>query len=581
MLHRVQKSLVAVPMLASFGLACIGTVEPGALGDDPGGAPSRAAGAKPDERAGTSSDDPRFQPTASGAPSACNGQAMQLGPTFLRRLTNNEYRRTVRDLLGVVSDPTADFPADTVRGGYDNNAEAISISNSHIEKYRDAAERLTWEVMGDPMRRAQVVGCALETQGGTCLKRFVETFGRRAFRRPLEADEVTSLLALAETASGREDPYAGASLALQAMLLSPDFLFRVEIGRVDPARPGLLKLTGYEVATRLSYLLLGTTPDDALLAAAEQGKLDSAEGVEAAAVGLLANPRSREAMQGFYGQWLQIAALEEIDRDAKKYPLWNETLAKAMRQETIRLVEDFLWKDGANFLDVLTAPYSYVNEPLAKFYGVAAVKEWTRLPLAPADGRAGLLTQPSLLVATSVTEEALPIHRGAFVRERLLCHHMPPPPEDVPQIPLPQPGQSDRERLELHSKSPACSGCHALMDPIGFALSGFDLIGARRMVDSAGQPLMTKGSLSGFDKVEFDGAVELAKVLRGSPAASACVATQVFRYTHGREEVAADDCQLRGIQDAFKASDYRFGDLLRALVKSDAFRYRQPHGGAS
>jgi hypothetical protein len=558
-------------------LGCVGSIETATSVDDPG---TMSSGRTP-SMSGSSAKpgDPRTQPPGAEVPaSTCGGGTIEIGPVFLRRLTNAEYRRTIADLLGGVADATSDFPADAVRGGFDNNAEAISISNSHIEKYRDAAERLTGEAVGDPARRARVFGCAVETEGQACLARFIQAFGRRAFRRPLGSDEISSLLALAESAAGRDDPYAGARLVLQAMLLSPNFLFKVEVGRPDPSRPGLLQLTGFEVATRLSYLLLGTTPDDTLLAAAEQGQLDTAAGVDAAAVRLLQDPRSRDAMQGFYGQWLQVSELDKVERDVVKYPLWNETLARAMRQETVRLMDDFLWKEGANVLDVLTAPYTYVNEPLSKLYGLSGIKDWTRVDLAPEDGRAGVLTQPGLLTATSVTEEGLPIHRGAFVRERLLCHHLPTPPDDIPPIPDAKPGQSDRDRLELHSKSAACAPCHALMDPIGFALSGFDMIGRRRTEDSAGQPLVTKGSLSGFETVDFDGAAGLADVLRRSPETSSCVATQLFRYAHGREEVDADACQLRQVAEAFQSSAFRFGDLLRALVRSEGFRYRPSYG---
>jgi hypothetical protein len=565
--------------------ACIGHVESADPGQQPeeragsGAGPSGGGTGQPIQPGQSTQSDKT--PLAEIPVAGCEPRAFDPGPSFLRRLTNPEYQRTVRDLLGEVADPTAEFPADAIRAGFDNNSESITISNAHVEKYRDAAEQLATEVMGDPARRGRLIGCSPATDGPDCLQRFIETFGRRAYRRPLQPDEVKSFLALAGTAGGGSDPYGGARIVMQAMLMSPNFLFWVEVGRPDPARPGLLKLTGFEVATRLSYLLLGTTPDDALLVAAEQGKLDTPEGVETAVRTLIADERSRQAMRTFYGQWLKISDLGSVSREEKDYPLWGPALMGSMREETTRLIDDFLWGESANFLDLLTAPYTYVDEALRKIYGAApGSKEWTRLAFSPSDGRAGLLTQPSILAVTGVSEDSLPIHRGVFVREQILCHHVPLPPDDVPQVPLPRPGQSDRERLAEHSKSAACAACHALMDPIGFALSGFDMIGAPRKLDSGGQPIYTKGSLSGFATVEFDGAIELGNVLRRSPDLSTCVATQLFRYARGREETHTDRCAIQQIDSAFQSSGYHFSALLRAFVRSDAFRYRRPHTGS-
>jgi Protein of unknown function (DUF1592)/Protein of unknown function (DUF1588)/Protein of unknown function (DUF1587)/Protein of unknown function (DUF1595)/Protein of unknown function (DUF1585) len=507
----------------------------------------------------------------------CAGVPIDPGPVFLRRLTNAEYRQTVRDLLGNVPDEVGGFPTDAVNNGFDNNAEAISLSNLHVEKYRDAAEALAAAVFADPAKRDAVLGCSMTATRDACLQTFITTFGRRAFRRPLAPDDVAALTALGRTAAGDAEPTAPAALVLQGILQSPQFLFRVETGLADIARPGLLRLSGFEIATRLSYLLRGTTPDDMLLAAAEQGQLDTAAGVTDMATRLWGDTRARGAVRNFYGQWLEFPLLASVTRDSARYPLWNDALGASMQEETARLMDDFIWKEGAPVLDVLTARSTTIDARLAKLYGQPAVSDWTRIEFGAGDARGGLLTQPSLLTATAKNETALPIHRGKFIRAALLCESLPPPPNNVPKPPPPSPGVSDQQRLEQHRSDPSCSGCHALLEPVGFGLARYDMIGGLRTVDSSGQPVSSQGSLSGFGAPQFDGALELGQVLHDSPEVASCLVTQLFRYTHARKETDVDQCELARVETAFRAAGGTFKSLLLAFVASDGFRYRRTH----
>ncbi len=547
------------------------------------GAESSSPPGEPDGSKGTPGSGPVFgfdpytPPSVAGP--ACGGKPLDPGPAFLRRLTNLEYRQTARDLLGVSGDPSTGFPADVAQNGFDNNAESVTISSYHLESYRDAAEQLAGQALSSATSRASVVGCALD--GGdavaraTCLRSFVTSFGRRAWRRPLAKEEGDALVALAATASGNPGPYAGASLVIQAALLSPHFLFRVEVGQTDPARPGMRKLTGHEVATRLSYLLRGTMPDEALMAAAEQGQLDTAAKVVATATEMFKDPRARVQTRNFFGQWLQMPQLATVERDRVRYPMWTPALGDAMREETSRFVEDAIWRDGVSFLDVYTAPFTFLNTTAAKVYGKMATATWTRVPFTAVDQRGGLLTQPSILTATADQESTLPILRGKFIREALLCQELPPVPAEVPPLPKAVAGESDRKRLERHRSNPACGACHAMMDPLGFGLSRYDMIGALRTVDSNKQPVTGEGSLSGFGASEFDGAVELGRLLHDSPRAAECVVTELFRYTHARKEVEVDQCEVEQVLAAFKQSGHSFRAMLLAFVRSDGFRYRR------
>lgn len=503
--------------------------------------------------------------------------AESLAPAFMRRLSHGEYRNTVADLLGEsLPDSTAGFPEEPVILGFDNNREAISISDVLVERYRDAAELLAAAVVEDPARRAAVVGCDAAQEG--CLEGFVRGFGRRAYRRPLEDDEVAALVALGLDAMAEDDePELGTRLVLEAMLQSPSFLYRVELGTPDPDDPTRRMLTGYEVATRLSYLVLASTPPDALLDAADAGALHDADGVEAGLRTLLADPRAPERLGGFYRQWIDVVELDDVHRDPAAFPGWGEPLRASMREEVDRLLQAHLL-GGGDLLDVLTTDRTWVDGELAALYGVSAPGTgWAEVSLPPERERGGLLTTAAILTVTGRQGVTTPIERGKFVREALLCHAMPPPPPDIPMVASPEPGQSDRERLEQHRADPTCAGCHDLLEPLGFGLSRYDAIGALQTVDAQGQPISAEGSFDG-GAPEFDGAAQLQAALHDDPDVSACVVRQVHRYAFGRAETPDDACTLDGLRVELEGSGRSFEALLVALVRSDAFR-RVPEPG--
>lgn len=539
-----------------------------------GGSSDESAAAHDDTggSAGTGADTGEAQ--GDGA-EACT--ADQLGPAYLRRLTAHEYRGSVETLLGPgLPDVVGAFPDDPVVGGFDNNAEALVIDDRLVERWRDAAETLGAATIGDPDRRALVVGCEpIGDDRAACLEDFARRFGRLAWRHTLDDDELAGLLAVADAAADDDDPWQAIALVIEAALQSPSFVFRVERGDVDPDDPTRVRLRGTEVATRLSMLLLGSTPSAALLDRAEVGELDDADGVEAAARELLADPRARAAMREFYAQWLQLPVLEHVVRDAAEHPQWSETLPATMTEATLALIDAFAWDEAADVRDVLTAPFGFADAELAGLYGVAAPPDGlARIDYGPDDRRGGLLTEASILTLTGKSASGLPIFRGKFLREALLCESLPPPPATVPAIPPAVEGESDRERLERHRTDPACSGCHALLDPAGFGLAEYDAIGAHRTVDSTGAPIDARGSLSGFDGFEFDGPFELAALLHDDPAVSQCLVRQLFRYGAGRRDTEADACTLDGLHQAFDDGGFSMPALIVAFVRSDAFRER-------
>lgn len=501
------------------------------------------------------------------------------GPAYLRRLTNREYTRTIRALLGVQTDVAASyaFPPDVSNEGYDNNYAALTLSTVHAERYRSAAEGIAAEVMGGtPERRQMVTGCDVATPG--CLAQWVRGFARKAFRRVVPEDEVMRYVALAGTAP---DPVAGASLVLQALLQSPNFLYRVEVGAPDPGRPGLNKLTGWEMASRLSYFLLMAPPPDFLIAAAAGGGLDTAAGVANNARTLLKDYRAKEAIKHFTNQWLKLYDLEDIQRPPEEYPLWTVEAPGAMRGETERVMEEFVWMPSANLLDVLTANFTWIDKRLAPIYGLMPPSTgFIRVPLTPADNRMGLLGHASFLtLAAPGSEVVAPILRGKFVRDVLLCTPPPHAPPDVPPIDRTAPTASVRQRLAMHRESPSCAACHALLEPLGFGFERYDLIGKYRTQDKNGAALTGEGELiDGAMTVKFSGPMELATIVRNMKETPACVARHLHRFAFGRAEMPSDKCSLEIATALFSKANNNLPELLVGLVSADVFRYVTPGG---
>lgn len=504
-------------------------------------------------------------------------------PALTRRLTNREYIASLRAIFDVVPENVRGLPADVRVKGFDNNAGTLVLSTLHLETYRAIAEAVADEVLRSEERRARVIGCD-PSEGEACLRAVATRVGRRAFRRALSESDVDRLISLAQIPAslGDPDPDAGLRLMLEGILQSPNFLIRTEVGVPDPDRPGVHRLTGMELATRLSYMLVGAPPDDALLDAAEGGELDTPEGLLQQVRILLASPAAREAVRHFYGQWLRLPDFDRLEHSPASHPLFTEEARAAMLEETTRLVDDHVWGEGMSFLDVLVAPYTYVNSPLAAIYGLPAPAEgFSRVELPSGGERRGLLTHASVLAISARDEEIAPILRGHYVRDVFLCTPPPPPPKDIPALPPEESATSQRERLEQHRADPSCRGCHELMDPLGFGFERYDAIGVYRERDRHGEPLSGEGEIVGFTPARFVGPIELAERLHAAPETRACLVRHLFRYVYGRTEVREDACAIDEAERAFADAAYRFDALIAGVVGSDAFRYVQAPPSAS
>ncbi len=483
------------------------------------------------------------------------GGVVAMGRPAFRRLTASQFDNTVRDLLGDRTSPSRRLPPEDFVDGFKNQVPAQASSPILIEGYSAVAQELADAAVrslraGDPHK---VVPC--RTRDTACRDRFVRAFGRRAFRRPPTSPELARYTTLF---SRQRDFSEGVRAVIETMLQSPSFLYITEGNDTVSRR--------YARASRLAYFLWNTMPDEALMNSAARGELDSTAGIETTARKMLQSPLAVAAVDEFVLQWLRFDRVLEAYKDRKAFPEFSRTLAVAMAEETRRFVADLVWKDQ-RFLDLFTADYTFANADLAGLYGLRGVTgDFQKVRYDAASERGGILGHASLLAGTSKPLETSPTARGLFVREHFLCQKVPPPPPGVDvALPPAPPGRpaTNRERLAAHLRDETCSGCHGLIDSIGFGFERFDAIGRHQQASEVN----TAGDVLGIADAAFSNPKQLGVILAGSSSAQQCVTKQVFRYAMGRLEGPADREILGHVLAEFRGSDWKFKELLVSLVK--------------
>jgi hypothetical protein len=501
-------------------------------------------------------------------------EAFEPAGAVLPRLTRTQYRNAVTDLLGEGL-PLVTVEADTNPYLFYSIGATINTLSEHgTQQYEEAADTLTRSVFGEEERRVALLGCVPQDGGDDCVEDFLVDFGRRAFRRPLTTAELTRWREVSsEITPG--DPWEGVRLAVAGMLQSPHFLYRVELGETDPTETSRLRYSGYEMASRLAFLLLDSIPDDALLDAAESGELLTQTGLRAHAERLLDDPRSRIAVQRFFAQYFDLGRLGGVSRDPARYPGYTPSLPASMRTEIELLVDDVVYRRDVDVRGIYNARRTFVNDALAELYGVPAqgATPITFVPVElPEEGpRAGLLTLGAFLTMNAHETETSPTLRGKYLRERVLCQTVGAPPDDI-DINLDAEGgegKTLRERLEEHRNNPACASCHAFVDPPGYLFEHFDSLGAYRTLD-AGYPIDATGDLDGAPLAD---ARELADLLAVDPRVGRCVVTQLYRHANGRLETVPEQPAIDDLDRRFADAEYRFRDLLIELISHDSFRF--------
>lgn len=542
-----------------------------ALGSGTQPSPAGAEGMGSDPAAGMATPEQAFA-------NSCLSGTVDPGPSVMRRLTHREFNNTVRDLLGDQTAPADSWLAEPGDTSFDNDGTAQVLTRQHVEQFRITATAVAERAV--QTRLEQIAPCANIVRGAAaCADAFIQSFGRRMFRRPIaaeEADVLKRVYAQGERTGGYEH---GVELVLRALLQSVHFLYLPEVGSGALAESGPQRLSGWELASRLSYYLWGSAPDVSLLDAAASGALDTDDGVRRHAERLLDHPNARRSIEHFYEQWLRIEGLPDARRSPERFPDFDASVAESMMSGTKRFVAETSL--NGTFGELMMGDTFYVDENTAPLYGVdmPAAAEGQLVPIAAPNGqRAGLLTDVGVLAGHSGFAGHSPIARGVFIRENVMCSPPPPPPDDlVFENPENGPSLTTRERFELHRASPACAICHALFDPIGFGFENYDALGRFRTEEN-GVAVDARGEVVAYDgqSQEFDGPLEFARILANSPEAKQCFVRQWFRFSNGRLESEADGCSLAELSSGFATSGFSIRELLISHALSDAFLYRRP-----
>ena len=528
------------------------------------------------------------------------------GYVMSRRLNRDEYENTVQDLLGIEAELTPMFPADGAGGeGFTNNGSSLYLSAIQVEKYLQSADvavdtlfpptryqplRATgrllsraatfrWFPTAEEKRlraaRRQII---FEKPGDKepreAARVVLEDFMQRAWRRPVEPQEVETLLSLFDKNYARRGGYsASLAVAFKGALISPHFVFLAE---TEPEQPGVYQLGDFPLAARLAYFLWGTMPDDTLTALAESGTLGEEAELRAQVERMLDDPRVLGLSEQFASQWLGISQLGETSRpDAVRFPEFDETFASTMREEAV-LFFNSLIEDDHSLLALINADYTFANEKLAALYGIPDVQgeKLQRVKVADAS-RGGVLGMAAVLTATSHPLRTSPVLRGKWVLEQLLGDNVPPPPPDAGTLPeddVQADGLTLRQRMEVHRERAECASCHARMDPLGFGLENFDPIGRWR-VEQAGGAVDASGALPSGET--FNGPAELKQILLAQKDQFARnLARKMLGYALGRPLNQYDECVINDAVAAMQANDYKPSSLITTIALSYPFRHR-------
>jgi hypothetical protein len=502
------------------------------------------------------------------------------GPANLRRLTLVQYRNSVADLLGAGVTVSADFEGDTSLSGFASiGAALVSLSPHIIEQFETSALSLAHQALSDPAGRVALVGCNPTTAtDDACTQKFITTFGRRAWRRPLAADEVATYTGVAKSAqTSLNSFFGGLEYGLAGLLESPHFLYREELGTPDATAAGRLVFNDYELASRLSFFLWNTTPDDALLDAADAQQLTHGTGFSTQVQRLLTSPRAVVGVQNFFTEYYRLAELDSLPQLPSVFPKKTDTLGPAMRQETLRFLTDIAVTRDADLRELFVSPTTFVNGELASLYGLPAVAgtDFVKTTLPDSGLRVGYLGQGSFLALNAHSNVTSPTYRGKFIREMLMCQTVPPPPMNVPPLPDDSASptkQTMRQKLTIHRQVEPCKTCHTLMDPLGLTFENFDGVGAFRTMD-AGQVIDASGDLDG---VAVNGPRELAKALHDNASVPVCLARNLYRYVVGHVETAGEEPAIQQLATGFQGGSYQFSALVAGMVKSPGFVFAAP-----
>ncbi len=507
----------------------------------------------------------------------------QAGPATFRRLSEDQYKRSIAQIFGAEIAVPGRFEPPVREDGL------LAIGQSHVvvtpgglEQYALRAREISAAVL-DEAHRARYLQCAPATPAAfdePCARGFLAKYGRLLFGRPLTNGEAAAAIALSRRAAASSGSfYTGVGAGLSSLLVSPAFVFRMEAVEADPA--GGQRLDAYSLATRISFLLWDAPPDEALLDAAADGSLRTPQGLERQVDRMMASPRLEQGVRAFFSDMLAYDQFAGLSKDAQIYPIFNPQLRNDAQEQSLRTIVDHLLVQNGDYRDLYTTRKTFLTRSLGALYGVPVdargFNGWMPYTFPAGSPHAGLLTLPAFLMLDPSHEgRSSPTIRGMMVRQNFLCQPVPPPPANVNfnlvqdvNDPL---HKTARERLAAHQENPVCAGCHKITDPIGLALENYSPVGAFRAQEN-GVTIDASGKLDG---AAYRNAIELTGLLRNSPAASACVVQRVVEYGVGRKLSPGEELWLDALNTRFAQDGYRFRGLLRAVATSPTFQAVAP-----
>lgn len=519
--------------------------------------------------------------------SSCTGEiinpadavAQSQTPRFTR-LSHLQWENTVQDLFQLADPPglAQGFDSDPPLGRFDNNVERLKVTSGLWQDYQRAAEDMAARAVSDPVVLATVIPADLPGDPDADARAVIESFGTRAFRRPLTVAEIERYTGLFPEGANHfatgDDFLDGVQIILEAMLQSPHFVYRVEAS--DGADNGRIQLSSYEIASRLSYLFWNTMPDSELMQAAAAGQLDAPVGIREQAERMFDDPRTRASFAHFHLQLFEMQQYTDLDKDPGLFPEWRRELGDMMLTETQLFLESLIFDKDGSVADLMTATHTYVNDELAALYGLEGTfdSNFVEVELDPTR-RSGLLTKLGFLTRNATLTEPDPIHRGVFVNLNLICRSigaLPNLPEYLEPV-----GDTNRERIDSITGDGTCgAGCHStIINPIGFSLENYDAIGRYRTEDG-GFPVNAADTYVFPDgrALEFQDAVEFSQQLAATPDLHSCYVSNLLEYMYGRQLDAGDVSQRSQLTYASLDEARSIRDVIFDVVTSDSFRYR-------
>lgn len=504
------------------------------------------------------------------------------GAVTVRRLSEEQYKRSIEDIFGAgIKIPGRFDPVFRKEGLLAIGESEVNVSASGLEQNELRARQIAAQVMSEAKRKTHtdcVPATATALDKG-CASQFFAKYGRLLYRRPLNKDELASVMAVAgSAATTTQSHYRGLEIGLARLLYSPNFTFRFEYAEPDPVHRGQMRLDGYSLASRISFLLWNAPPDGELLDAAASGGLDQPALLEKQVDRMMASPRLATGVRAFFGDMLGFNQFDGLTKDQAVFHKFTSQMANDAREQVLRTIVHLLVDKQGDYRDLFTTRETFLSRNLGALYEIpiddgAGIEGWVPYTFTPEDQRSGILSFAGMMMLDPTHEgRSSPTNRGKLVREALMCQKVPPPPPNV-DFKLVQDTTSTvhptaRERLALHRENPVCAGCHAITDPIGLSMENYDAVGAWRQTENGA---MIDGSGT-FEGKPYKNVLDFSRILHDSPAVPVCAVTRAYEYGVGRTPTPSETAWLEFASQSFARDQYRFTSLLKRIATSSSFR---------